>query len=51
MDLNPDFFDMIAALQDEGAEFLVLGAFAMARKVPAELHFGADPPGGRAALC
>lgn len=30
MDLNPDFFDMIAALQEEDADFLVVGAFAMA---------------------
>lgn len=30
MDLNPDFFDMIAALEEEGAEFLVVGAFALA---------------------
>ncbi len=30
MDLNPDFFDIVSALQDEGAEFLVVGAFAMA---------------------
>jgi len=30
MDLNPDFFDIVAALRDEGAEFLVVGAFAMA---------------------
>jgi len=30
MDLNPDFFDIAAALQEEGAEFLVVGAFAMA---------------------
>lgn len=30
MDWNPDFLDMIAALREEGAEFLVVGAFAMA---------------------
>lgn len=30
MDWNPDFLDMIGALQREGAEFLVVGAFAMA---------------------
>lgn len=30
MDLNPDFVDMVAALREEGAEFLVVGAFAMA---------------------
>lgn len=30
MDLNPDFLDMIAALREEGAEFLVVGAFALA---------------------
>ncbi|HSL81759.1 MAG TPA: hypothetical protein VLF66_03230 [Thermoanaerobaculia bacterium] len=30
MDLNPDFFDMVAALREEGAELLVVGAFAMA---------------------
>jgi hypothetical protein len=30
MDLNPDFFDVVAALREEGAEFLVVGAFAMA---------------------
>jgi len=30
MDWNPDFLDMISALRDEGAEFLVVGAFAMA---------------------
>lgn len=30
MDLNPDFFDIVVALRDEGAEFLVVGAFAMA---------------------
>ena len=30
MDLNPDFFDMIAAQQEEDADFLVVGAFAMA---------------------
>ena len=30
MNLNPDFFDMIAALQEEDADFLVVGAFAMA---------------------
>jgi hypothetical protein len=30
MDLNPDFFDIVSALRDEGAEFLVVGAFAMA---------------------
>ena len=28
MDLNPDFFDMIASLQEEDADFLVVGAFA-----------------------
>lgn len=30
MDLNPDFCDIVAALREEGAEFLVVGAFAMA---------------------
>jgi len=25
MDLNPDFFDMIAALEEEDADFLVVG--------------------------
>jgi hypothetical protein len=30
MDLNPDFLDMVAALREEGAEFLVVGAFALA---------------------
>jgi hypothetical protein len=30
MDWNPDFLDMIAALREEGAEFLVVGAFALA---------------------
>ena len=30
MDLNPDFFDMVAALGDEGAEYLLVGAFALA---------------------
>jgi hypothetical protein len=30
MDLNPDFLDMIAALREERAEFLVVGAFALA---------------------
>ena len=30
MDLNADFFDMIAALGEEGAEFLLVGAFALA---------------------
>ena len=30
MDLNPDFLDMVAALGEERAEFLVVGAFAMA---------------------
>ena len=28
--LNPDFRDMLSALCDEGAEFLVVGAYAMA---------------------
>ena len=30
MDLNPDFLDMIAALREERAEFLIVGAFALA---------------------
>jgi hypothetical protein len=30
MELNPDFYDVVAALRDERAEFLVVGAFAMA---------------------
>ncbi len=28
--LNPDFRDMLSALSDEGAEFLLVGAYAMA---------------------
>lgn len=28
--LNPDFRDMLSALSEEGAEFLVVGAYAMA---------------------
>lgn len=30
MDLNSDFLDMIAALREERAEFLIVGAFALA---------------------
>jgi hypothetical protein len=28
--LNPDFLDMLSALSEEGAEFLVVGAYALA---------------------
>lgn len=34
MDLNSDFFDMIAALQEEDADFLVVGAFGVERCQP-----------------
>jgi len=30
MDLNSDFFDIVAALPEERAQFLVVGAYAMA---------------------
>ena len=30
MELNSDFLDMIAALHEEGADFLIVGAYAMA---------------------
>jgi hypothetical protein len=28
--LNPDFRDMLCALSEEGAEFLIVGAYALA---------------------
>jgi hypothetical protein len=28
--MNPDFSDMLSALSDEGAEYLLVGAYAMA---------------------